>query len=265
MKTFAWTLVFVLLAIGGAIAQTTPEPAILAYTPPMHFVVVRNSTPGCEPTCPEWISAEGHIVAGTPALLKALLKKLGPRKLPLALNSPGGETDAAMALGHMIRASGLDTMVGKTEFSECAPDTKACGPGDLRFGVANPVGAVCSSACTMVLAGGVRRLADSRAFVGIHRIMLPTAKKIHGKKTIVLVPIPKWYERKVDSYFTEMKAGSWIVSAMQKTPDDSIRYLMTYELLDLNLITETGHGDTRTSIDICKTTPPAGNCRTVRQ
>ncbi|WP_141246161.1 hypothetical protein [Mesorhizobium sp. WSM3859] len=265
MKIFAWTLVFVLLAIGGAIAQTTPEPVIPEYSPPMGFVVVRSSAPGCEPTCPEWISAEGRIEAGTPALLKALLKKLGHRKLPLLLNSQGGETEPAMALGYMIRASGLDTMVAKTVFSECEPDTNACGRGGLRFGVANPIGAVCSSACTMVLASGVRRLADSRAFVGIHRIMLPTIKKIGGNKTIVLVRVPEWYERKIDRYFTEMNGGSWILSAMQKTPDDSIRYLMTYELLDLNLINEFGHGDTHTSIDICKTTPPAESCRTVGQ
>ncbi|RWG79274.1 hypothetical protein [Mesorhizobium sp.] len=265
MKTFAWTLVLVLLAIGGAIAQTAPEPVILEHAPPMGFIVVRSSTPGCEPTCPEWISAQGYIEAGTPALLKALLKKLGHRKLPLVLNSQGGETEAAMALGHMICTGGLDTMVAKTVFSECAPDAKACGPDDLHFGVANPIGAVCSSACAMVLASGVRRLADSRAFVGIHRIMLPTIKKIGGNKTIVLVRVPEWYERKIDRYFTEMNGGSWILSAMQKTPDDSIRYLMTYELLDLNLINEFGHADTHTSIDICKTRPPADNCRTVRQ
>ncbi|AZO47899.1 MAG: hypothetical protein EOS58_18215 [Mesorhizobium sp.] len=138
MKTFAWTLVLVLLAIGDAIAQTAPEPIMLQHAPPMGFIVVRSNAPGCEPTCPEWISAQGHIEAGTPALLKALLKKLGHRKLPLVLNSQGGETEAAMALGHMIRAGGLDTMVAKTVFSECAPDAKACGLDDLHFGIANP-------------------------------------------------------------------------------------------------------------------------------
>lgn len=39
----------------------------------MQFVVTRSSAPGCEPNCPEWISAEGDISAGTPALLKRTL------------------------------------------------------------------------------------------------------------------------------------------------------------------------------------------------
>lgn len=43
----------------------------------MKFVVARSNAPGCEPNCPEWISAEGDIAAGTPALLKRTLKKLG--------------------------------------------------------------------------------------------------------------------------------------------------------------------------------------------
>ena len=58
--------------------------------PTMRFVVVRSSAPGCEPTCPEWISAEGSIVAGTPALFKRTLKGLGSRKLPVVVDSPGG-------------------------------------------------------------------------------------------------------------------------------------------------------------------------------
>ena len=83
----------------------------------MAFVVVRSGEPGCEPTCPEWISAEGGIAANTPAQLKKLLKTLGGRKLPIVVSSPGGDVDAALALGRMIRQYKLDVAVGKTRFA----------------------------------------------------------------------------------------------------------------------------------------------------
>ncbi|TIM19564.1 MAG: hypothetical protein E5Y61_34240, partial [Mesorhizobium sp.] len=60
----------------------------------MRFIIARSSAVGCKPNCPEWISAEGAIAAGTPALLKRVLKKLGTRKLPIIVNSPGGDVDA---------------------------------------------------------------------------------------------------------------------------------------------------------------------------
>ena len=82
---------------GEAVAQAKPEDD------QMVFVVVRGGEPGCEPTCPEWISAEGGIVADTPARLTKLLKTVGGRRLPIVVSSPGGDVDAALALGRMIR------------------------------------------------------------------------------------------------------------------------------------------------------------------
>ncbi len=48
--------------------------------PSMRFAVVRSNAPGCEPNCPEWISAEGTIEADTPGLLKRTLKALKGRQ-----------------------------------------------------------------------------------------------------------------------------------------------------------------------------------------
>ena len=125
----------------------------------MRFVVVRNSEPGCEPVCAEWISAEGAIFAKTPGELKRLLKTLGGRKLPVVLFSPGGDVDAAMALGRMIRQNKLDTAVGATRFLGCQPADKDCtandGKGAHLLGTAYANGSFCNSACPLVLAGGV--------------------------------------------------------------------------------------------------------------
>ncbi|TIV22294.1 MAG: hypothetical protein E5V90_34440, partial [Mesorhizobium sp.] len=58
-----------LAAFGAAAKEDPPD-----LGPTMRFVVVRSSATGCEPNCPEWISAEGTIEAGTPALFRRLLK-----------------------------------------------------------------------------------------------------------------------------------------------------------------------------------------------
>ena len=93
----------------GGIGPAGAAQPSMEDTPPMRFVVVRSSEPGCEPVCAEWISAEGTIRAKTPGELKSLLKTLGGRKLPIVLFSPGGDVDAAMALGRLIRQNKLDS------------------------------------------------------------------------------------------------------------------------------------------------------------
>ncbi|RUW99710.1 hypothetical protein EOA27_35240, partial [Mesorhizobium sp. M2A.F.Ca.ET.037.01.1.1] len=105
-----------LAAFGAAAKEDPPD-----LGPTMRFVVVRSSATGCEPNCPEWISAEGTIEAGTPALFRRLLKTLDGRQLPIVVNSPGGNVDAALQLGRMIRKNKLDIAVGITEFSGCSP------------------------------------------------------------------------------------------------------------------------------------------------
>ncbi|WP_353806251.1 hypothetical protein [Mesorhizobium sp.] len=109
------------LVMGHAAFAANTKKSAPDLGPTMRFVVVRSSAPGCEPTCPEWISAEGSIEAGTPALFKRTLKGLGGRKLPVVVDSPGGNVEAALALGRLLRKNKLDIAVGKTRFTGCQP------------------------------------------------------------------------------------------------------------------------------------------------
>ncbi|TIU85827.1 MAG: hypothetical protein E5W03_09965, partial [Mesorhizobium sp.] len=103
----------------GAFAEDTPT----YFGPSMQFAFVRSNAPGCEPTCPEWISAEGAIQADTPALFRRVLKILNGRKLPIVVNSPGGDVNAALTLGRLIRKNKLDIAVGKTQ---CDRSVSSC-------------------------------------------------------------------------------------------------------------------------------------------
>lgn len=97
--------------VPAAARQSTPEER------PMNFALVRNGT--CKEICIQWISAEGKITADTPKRFKKLLKSLNGRKLPVVFQSGGGDVDAALSVGRMIRAAGLETAVGRTQLNGC--------------------------------------------------------------------------------------------------------------------------------------------------
>ena len=152
-------------------AADKPKPK---EAPPMSFVVVRLSLSTCEPNCPEWIAADGRIENNTPAFLARLLAKPEYRKLPLILNSGGGKIFAAMEMGRLIRKYGMNTSVGYTSFVGCSPfeiKDGSCKPSaDTKTypAYAFAYRGYCFSACPLILLGGVVRIVDKDAQVGLH-------------------------------------------------------------------------------------------------
>src|SRR5262245_25819162 len=142
-------------------------------TNPMQVVIVRDSRPGCEPDCAEWISAEGEIVPATPAQFRRVFKVLGQKKLPVFISSNGGNVDAAFAIGREIRKRGLDVAVERTTLEKCE---NAPGPCDRRTlkdgdrGRPEPIAASCVSSCVFILAAGRERLAPVYGYVGVHQL-----------------------------------------------------------------------------------------------
>jgi len=264
-------------------------PAAMQDAAPMRFVVVRSNDAGCEPVCAEWISAEGAISAKTPGELKNLLKKLGGRKLPVVLFSPGGDVDAAIALGRMIRQNKLDTAVGATRFIGCQPADKDCtandGKGAHLLGTAYANGAFCNSACPLVLAGGVHRQVGQWAFLGVHQITTTFTKTqltyrtkyrvVNGKKRITekkvvarknvgnytTYEMNKAVERKLTAYLKEMGVDQSIIEIMKTTPATDIRQIALFDLLQTKLVTSLDGVDVLASSKICTTIPAAANCR----
>ena len=259
--------------------------------PTMRFVVVRSYAPGCEPTCPEWISAEGSIESGTPALFKRALKTLGGRKLPIVVDSPGGNVDAALSLGRMIRKNKLDIAVGKTWFIGCQPDEKDCrdneGKGARYFGNPFASSAICNSACPLMFAGGIRRVVGDWAYLGVHQITTTyirtklqyrtTYRVVGGKKKILNTKIisrksagsyktyemSKSVEKRLAAYFKEMGVGQGVLEMMKNTPASGIRQLQLQDMLQMKLVTSPDSLDLLTAGSLCNANPLPANCRDV--
>lgn len=87
--------------------------------------------------------ARGTIDEGAAGRFIEEIAALGRRITTIALDSPGGSLDDAMAMATVIRRNNLRTQV--------------------------PDGAICASSCPLVLAGGVSRTVGHNATVAVHQ------------------------------------------------------------------------------------------------
>ncbi len=231
-----------MLAILALLAASTPAPADLRPparprgAPPMRFVRVVGADPACAPNCPEWLSAEGRIWPGAAAALAQAVESLGGRRLPILIHSPGGSVADAIAMGELIRIRGLAVAVARTLITNCPDRAPRCpgGPGRAMTG-----GAMCASACVLVLAGGVERIVGPAARVGVHQITT-LVKETQGSAH--LTSTRKIYEQvdvdeAVTHYLTAMGVGDPVMALMRKTPAASIRWLSLADLRASGLAT----------------------------
>jgi hypothetical protein len=136
----------------------------------MDFLLMSNGN--CQEECTQWISADGDIMPDTPARLKAMLTTLGERKLPIVLQSNGGDMDAAFVMGRMIRAAGLETSIGRTQLPNCPKLDPRCKASIAKSGPTEGEvfagRAYCLSSCALVLMSGTPRMVGYSA-IGIVR------------------------------------------------------------------------------------------------
>ena len=231
-----------MLAFLGLLMASAPAPADLRPLarprgePPMRFVRVVDADPACAPDCPEWLSVQGRIVPGAAVEFAQAVESLGGRRLPILIHSPGGSVADAMAMGELIRAKGLVVAVARTLITNCPERAPKCpsGPGRAMTG-----GAMCASACVLMLAGGVERLVGPAPLVGVHQITT-VVKETEGSAH--LTSTRKIYEQVgvdevVTHYLTAMGVGDPVMALMRKTPAASIRWLSLADLRASGLAT----------------------------
>jgi hypothetical protein len=235
---------------------------------PMKVVIVRSSVAGCEPTCAEWISAQGMIDGESYQQFKTVLTALGPRKLPILIDSGGGLVDASLSIGRLIRAKGLDVAVTKTQVDPCPETDKLCGTKKGKTVVrGQPVAKLskCASSCAFILAAGARRYVGPMTFVGVHQLRtLQTTAQIlqkfriekrlvwgvptEVKRTLISerrvnektleAKTPDSAYKKVANYFYEMGIGNAVMPLLKETPNSSIHWMTRAELTATAMATD---------------------------
>jgi len=242
------------LATGSALANTSDAP--------MQFRLIQSGG-DCADICPEWISAEGYLDVKAASRFRDFLAKVKDRRLPVVVDSPGGDPRPAMSIGRMIRARQLDIIVARTALLPCdpiLPECKALQFKGVHLGrIVNGL-AWCASACTLLIAGGTRRFVGPDARLGVHGVRWYRETRI--REWTVNEPDPSaeggQKQRKVQApevrgvgkdalpahyapyaeYFKEMGVSQEVVQIMKEVPGADIRTLVPEEAKRLMLATD---------------------------
>lgn len=256
---------------------------------PMQFMLV-HADPGsgdCRPEgCVDWIAAEGMIDARSPGDLRKLLASIGNRKLPVIVNSPGGNVAAAMEMGEIIRKHGLSVAVGGTRLQSCPSGQPLCGDG-WRAGAKGTIysaGSECLSACPFVLAAGVRRVISPFGIVGVHQARTTYDKErivyrlkyriVNGRKHIISrqelsrkfvglydsTKLSKSQRSKFLAYFREMGVDRSILDLAMSAAPTSIRLVTPDEAMKLGLMTDQASADDVVKAGACAVGQPLSAC-----
>jgi hypothetical protein len=223
------------------VRRPAAKPSDSKDPPPIAFYVASGPASACGPGCDGWIAAEGKIDLYAAQRLRKVLAKLGPRKLPLYLHSAGGSVLGAIELGRLIRSHGLTVSVAKTMPAECPRDAaahdKACETlkrsGQDLVAEFDSNGAMCNSACVLVLAGGAQRSVPPWVRLGVHAIGVDTSKtSIRGP---LLAAVTRSANARIVEYLHDMKIPKALFDASNAIPHESTRFLERDELVRFGL------------------------------
>jgi hypothetical protein len=208
--------------------KASPPPVKAAQMPEIAFYLARGDADACGRGCNEWIAAEGTIDLGAAQRLRRLLAKLGHRKLPIYLHSPGGSAVGGFELGRLVRDQKLVVSVGRTMPRNCNPNIpdKSCETlkrsGQELEAELDETVAWCNSACVWVLAGGAVRIVPPGAKLGIHDVGFdsdkppPRAAAIEGKRLV---------HARMQEYLRDMGMDKAPFTASAAVPFESARFI----------------------------------------
>jgi len=286
-QTALWFLTAISLLV---FLPVSAEAAEVVGGQPMRFMVVHGDMGQCraDNTCPDWISAEGQIMADSPRKLQKLLKRLGNRKLPIVVSSPGGDVRAAMEMAYAIRKQKLSVAVGRTRSRACLYAEPICSTAIAKDGSIKgepfSAGAICFSACPLFLSGGVQRVASPFALLGVHQItttysevrvqyrteyeMVNGKRKVLSKKEIGRKFVGKYDTTKLDKaqkarlvgFLDKMGVDKSLVDLMLGTDPNGIHLISQMDALKVKLTTELADAVTLVSARNCGDNQSISNC-----
>jgi hypothetical protein len=268
----------------------TSQPFVSAQLKPhdMSFQIMRANKPECEPNCPQWIYAEGDIVSGTAAKFNQVLRRAGKAPLLLVIQSRGGDVRSALAMGKAIRSRKMNVAVGSAFSLRCPSGDKFCNETlksrQISRGFLSSQASFCASACPLILAAGVERIAIADSIIGTHQIISkPMFQKIfyrekylmvRGRKQILSRTITKretftgkvttkltpGFAAELERYVRSMGVNGNFLDYYAKAPPSSIYKMSAAERLQTKIITSQQSPEFYARPAICAGAQPAANC-----
>ena len=270
MRRWALSLLFGVLGFSAAAAPGKPT------IEPMQFAILRTGDASCEPSCPEWLALQGHLMPDSVVKFKRVLRGLKGRKLPILLNSGGGHVNVGIEMGQLFRSQGLEVTIGKAELQIVCPPQGKCAPPKLEGtvkGSASLQTGVCASACTFALAGGLQRFVSTGAAIGVHQVTVTQTRRnvrriyqverrriggrmVEVKRTLVRETVtsvkeikldraPEAVNRKIAAHLKAMGIAPAFFDLTMATAAASLRVLTHDEVLAMGIGTAAPPNNTR--------------------
>jgi hypothetical protein len=231
----------------SAWADSEAEKALAEVNkiPPMEFVIAKGAADACGTGCDSWIAAEGRIVPGTPARLRAVLDKLGKRNLPIFFASPGGKVNEGLEIGRMLRQRKMTAGIGRTVPANCMPakSLSDCGkllrekPDSEATLWTKDVG--CNSSCAYAILGAVKRDIAPTAHIGVHTVHFDHSALGQSTSQRQRDQIAKASEirfrRQILAYLAEMKIDRALLELALQTKFEHAYFLTRAEIFDLGI------------------------------
>lgn len=210
----------------------------------MTFTLGRlESAPACGAPCAQFIVARGEITHTSAFGFFYARKLAGDRDLPVILESPGGFVMGATFLARKWRELEVTAIIARAE-PTCRWDGNGspCDPRDAggkvqTFRLAR--GGSCASACPMLLAGAVRRLAMSDVRFGVHRPAI-NRDSAAGRLALSLggedADTRKRLDKGIPDHFGAMGIDPRLAERYHATPNETMDWFPLEEARALGLV-----------------------------
>jgi hypothetical protein len=177
---------------------------------------INSPRPDQEPTLFITGTISRADVKAVATAIKSIHQERQPFDLKVWLDSEGGDVEAAMAIGRLIRLKTAEALVLPT-------------PAKIKRG---SIEATCASACVLVLAAAsFRVVAIPPMQVGIHRPYSAPSDPAQDTRSRYAALVAK-----VKAYLEEMGMPSQLYEAMMQVPPEEVRWLTGEEFNALGLL-----------------------------
>ena len=200
--------------------------------------------PDCGLPCSQFVVAEGMITPASWLRLGAMMTKMEGRRLPVLLNSPGGNILGAANLGRVFKMNAMPAVAAIAHAAPC--DGAACA-GEGAFDVQSYSfvagdGALCASACPYAFAGSPHRFADLGSRFGVHaaRLPEPIAQNLSPEKRERLLSAGVDHDlAAVRALLEEQGVSRDLTDLAQSVPSASMTWLRADQMARFGLLAET--------------------------
>lgn len=180
-----------------------------------------------------YIVLSGRIAQDTPSRLQKKIDET--HSFQILLNSSGGNLEAGLAVGRLIREKGLHTAIGRAVFTEIEN-----GQGTSYLAYIGEDTGLCASACAYAFLGGVNRTIKTGDQLGFHRFELADGGNVPGSGGLVAGQI---VSSVLVEYLIEMGIDPTVFAKASDAGADELFFPTESEFGEFIISTPSGYSD----------------------